>query len=142
MVLSKWWRQIASHSHETYFKQTSEKNRSYNKNITLKKCSPGPRNWHPLVRTAAQRFADICWGYCCSDNNSVTILSPSERTMHALLDRPSSSRSWQCIRLISFLWIGRLRTHLLFDLSDITLQARGLCELFDSSSEESVEKLS
>lgn len=72
---------------------------------------PGPRNWHPLVLTAAQRLAESWCGYWCMTSSSDTILSPSDRAMRAARDLPSSSNSWQWIRLMSFRCMGRLRTH-------------------------------
>lgn len=73
---------------------------------------PGPRNWHPLVLTAAHRFADSWCGYWCRTRSSETIRSPRDRAIRVARDLPSSSKSWQWIRLISFLCIGRLKTHL------------------------------
>lgn len=76
--------------------------------IHLHQGLPGPRNWHPRARTAAQRLADSCWGFWCCKISSVTVLSPRERAARMALTRPSSSTSWQFTSVTSFLCIGRL----------------------------------
>lgn len=72
--------------------------------------SPGPRNWHPLARTAAHRLAESCWWFWCWRMSSVTVLSPRERAALTALARPSSSTSWQLMRVTNFLCIGRDRS--------------------------------
>ena len=69
-------------------------------------CMAGPRNWQPLALTAAHRLADSCCGFWCCSMSSVTLLSPSDLADLAALDLPSSSISWQLIRVTSFLCIG------------------------------------
>ena len=63
--------------------------------LSTSSCIAGPRNWHPLVLTAAHKLADSCWGFWCWSISSVTDRSPRdlaaliryENLLNALKDR-------------------------------------------------------
>lgn len=109
---SRWTTNITS----TFLDKADPSSRANKTSFRTSSCIPGPKNWHPLALTAAQRFALSCCGFWCCSINSVTDLSPKLRAARIALALPSGSINWHPTKVTSFRCMGRETTPMPIEL--------------------------